>query len=60
MSLYQVLFSLVLLPVFLRCADRKRVLSSRVLAIPAIGGRWINHFRPDLVPPRVFLIAGLS
>ncbi|MGE5209585.1 MAG: potassium channel family protein, partial [Alphaproteobacteria bacterium] len=30
-----------------------------VLAIPAVGGRWLNHFRPDLVPPRVFLIAGL-
>ena len=30
-----------------------------VLAIPAIVGRWINHFRPDLVPPRVFLVAGL-
>src|SRR6266550_516741 len=31
-----------------------------VLAIPAIVGRWINHFRPDLVPPPVFLIAGLA
>jgi len=27
--------------------------------IPAIVGRWINHFRPHLVPPAVFLIAGL-
>ena len=31
-----------------------------VLAIPAIAGRWINHFRPDLVPPPVFLVAGLA
>ena len=30
-----------------------------MLAIPAIAGRWINHFRPDLVPPAVFLVAGL-
>ena len=35
--------------------------SSRlVLAIPAIAGRWINHFRPDLIPPAVFLVAGLT
>jgi uncharacterized membrane protein len=27
--------------------------------IPAIAARWINHFRPDLVPPAVFLISGL-
>jgi hypothetical protein len=31
-----------------------------VLAIPAIAGRWISHFRPDLVPPPVFLVAGLA
>src|SRR5207249_7845415 len=30
-----------------------------VLAIPAVAGRWINHFRPDLVPPAVFLTAAL-
>jgi hypothetical protein len=30
-----------------------------VLAIPAIAGRWINHFRPDLIPPALFLVAGL-
>src|SRR5216110_3310672 len=35
------------------------VLLAAVLAIPAIAGRWINHFRPDLVPPRVFLVGGL-
>jgi hypothetical protein len=55
-----VLFSLVLLAAVLAVADRKRVLViAIVLAIPAIGGRWINHFRPDLVPPAVFLVAGL-
>src|SRR5216684_3825295 len=54
------LFSLVLLAAVLAVADRKRVLViAIVLAIPAIGGRWINHFRPDLVPPAVFLISGL-
>src|SRR6266480_7166985 len=50
------LFSLVLLAAVLAVADRKRVLViALVLAVPAVGGRWINHFRPDLVPPAVFL-----
>src|SRR5438046_10562314 len=54
------LFSLVLLSAVLAVANRKRVLViALVLAIPAIAGRWINHFRPDLVPPAVFLVAGL-
>src|SRR5437762_7008185 len=54
------LFSLVLLAGVLTVADRKRVLViTIVLAIPAIAGRWINHFCPDLIPPAVFLVAGL-
>src|SRR6266496_2134688 len=54
------LCSLVLLAGVVAGADRKRVLvSAIVLAIPAIAGRWINHFRPDLIPPAVFLVAGL-
>ena len=55
-----VLFSLVLIAGVLAVADRKRILViAIVLAIPAIAGRWINHFRPDLVPPAFFLVAGL-
>ena len=54
------LFSLVLLAGVVAVADSKRVLViAIVLAIPAIAGRWINHFRPDLIPPAVFLAAGL-
>ena len=54
------LFSLVLLAGVVAVANRKRVLViAIVLAIPAIAGRWINHFRPDLIPPAVFLVAGL-
>jgi hypothetical protein len=30
-----------------------------MLAIPALGGRWISHFRPAWVPPAFFLIATL-
>jgi ion channel len=55
-----VLLSLVLLSAVLAIADRKLVFFiALVLAIPAIAGRWISHFRPDLVPPPVFLTAGL-
>ncbi len=55
-----ILLSLVLLCSVLAVADRKRVLVIAVaLAVPAIAGRWISHFRPDLVPPPVFLTAGL-
>ena len=54
------LFSLVLLAGVVSVADSKRILViAIVLAIPAIAGRWINHFRPDLVSPAVFLVAGL-
>src|SRR4029453_16967411 len=55
-----ILLSLVLLCAVLAVAERKRVfVIAIVLAIPAIAGRWINHFRPDLVPPPIFLTAGL-
>jgi Ion channel len=55
-----ILLSLVLIAGVFSVADRKHVLVIViVLAIPAVGGRWLNHFRPDLVPPRVFLIGGL-
>jgi hypothetical protein len=54
------LLSLVLLAGVLAVADRKGVLLiALVLAIPALGGRWINHFQPHLVPPPTFLVAGL-
>jgi hypothetical protein len=56
-----ILLSLVLLSAVLAVADRKSVFFiALLLAIPAIAGRWLNHFWPDLVPPPVFLIAGLA
>ena len=56
-----VLLSLVLISAVLAVASSGRTLVVAVLLmIPAIAGRWINHFRPDLVPPAVFLIAGLA
>ena len=54
------LLSLVLLSGVLAVAHGKRVLLvALVLAIPAIAGRWLSHFRPDLVPPSFFLTAAL-
>jgi hypothetical protein len=55
-----VLFSLVLLAAVFAVADRTRTLViALVLAVPAITARWINHFRPDLVHPAVFLVCAL-
>ena len=55
------LLSLVLLSAVLAVASRGRTLIvALLLAVPAVGGRWINHFRPDLLPPAIFLIAGLG
>jgi hypothetical protein len=54
------LLSLVLLSAVLAVADHKGVFYvALVLGIPAVVSRWISHFRPDLVPPPVFLVAGL-
>ena len=55
-----VLLSLVLISAVIAVANRGLTLVvALVLMIPAIAGRWINHFRPDLIPPAVFLTSGL-
>jgi len=55
------LLSLVLLSAVFAVANRRRTLIvALLLAVPAVGGRWINHFRPHLVPPAIFLVAGLA
>ena len=55
-----ILLSLVLISAVLAVANRRRTFVVAVLlAIPAVVGRWINHFRPHLLPPAVFLVAGL-
>jgi hypothetical protein len=54
------LLSVVLLSAVFAVADSKYVFVVAVaLAIPAVAARWINHFRPDLVHPAVFLICAL-
>lgn len=55
-----VLLSLVLLSAVLAVASRRwAFIVAILLLIPAIAGRWVNHFRPDVVPPPVFLTAAL-
>jgi hypothetical protein len=55
-----VLLSLVLLSAVLAVASRRGpFIVALLLLIPAITGRWVNHFRPDLVSPPVFLTAAL-
>jgi len=38
-------------------ARRRHLIIALVLVVPAVLGKWINHLRPDLLPPEVFLIA---
>ena len=55
-----VLLSLVLISaVFAVASRRSTLIIALLLAIPALVGRWINYFQPELVPPAVFLTAGL-
>ena len=55
-----ILLSLVLLCAVIAVADNKATFFiALVLAVPAIVGRWVSHFRPDLVPPPVFLTIAL-
>jgi hypothetical protein len=55
-----VLLTLVLLAalVVIGAGRGMRVLAV-VLAVPAVAGKWINHFRPDVVPVEFVLITGL-
>src|SRR6266513_4054567 len=56
-----VLLSLVLLSAILAVASRGRTLTvALLLAIPAVAGRWLNHFQPHLLPPAIFLVAGIG
>ncbi len=55
-----VLLSLVMLSAVVAVANRRGTfIVALLLLLPAIAGRWINHFRPDLIHPAVFLVAGL-
>ena len=55
-----VLLTLALVSAVLAVGARRRTLALAViLVLPVLLGKWANHFRPDLVPPALFLVAGL-
>jgi hypothetical protein len=56
--LESVLLTLVMIFAVLAVGGRHRSLTiALVLVAPALGGKWLNHLRPGLLPPIVFLAA---
>ena len=59
-SIETVLLTLVLVSAVLAIGARHRTLVlALVLVTPAVVGKWLNRFRPDLVPQEIFLGSGL-
>src|SRR3954451_5097682 len=55
-----ILLTVALLSAVLAIAGRGRILIIAViLAVPTLTGRWIHLYRPDLLPPEVFLIGAI-
>jgi hypothetical protein len=55
-----ILMTVVLASGVLAVGGRRRTLVlAMVLVIPAVAGRWANNYRPDLVPPEIYLGSGL-
>lgn len=55
-----VLITLVMVSAVLAVGGQRRTLIvALVLVIPALAGKWANHFRPDLVPATVYLAASI-
>ena len=55
-----ILVSIVLVSAVLAISEQSRiVIIAAILALPALAGRWIHHYRPDLMPPELFLIGGI-
>src|SRR5262245_22875604 len=51
-----ILISIVLISaIFTVAASRRALLIAVVLALPTLAGRWIHQFRPDVMPPELFL-----
>ena len=51
-----ILLTFVLASALFTVAGRGRILTiATVMAVPALAARWINQYRPDLMPPEVFL-----
>jgi len=55
-----ILLTFVLISGIMAVSDQWRnVWIALVLALPTLAGRWINHYRPDVMPPELFLIGGI-
>ena len=55
-----ILVSLVLISAIVAISAKRPILViAIVLAFPTLLGRWIHEFRPDLMPPELFLIGGI-
>jgi hypothetical protein len=55
-----VLVTVVLMSAVLAVGGRRRTLVLAIaLMTPAVVGKWINHYWPDLCPPEIFLTVGL-
>jgi voltage-gated potassium channel len=58
--LESVLLTLVMVSAVLTLGSRRKVLIvALVLLTPALAGKWINHFRSDLLHPAIFLAAAV-
>ena len=55
-----ILLTVALLSAVLAIAGRGPILITGIcLAVPTLAGRWIHLYRPDLLPPEVFLIGAI-
>lgn len=55
-----ILFTVVLISAVVAIAERAHVMTvAALLALPTLASRWINYYRPDLVPPEFFLVGGI-
>jgi hypothetical protein len=56
-----VLLTLVMVSAVRVVGSRRKVLIlALVFLTPALAGKWINHFRPDLLHPAIFLAAAVA
>ncbi len=52
------LLTVVMISAVFAVGDRREVtIGALILVVPALAGKWLNHFRPDLLHPVVFLVA---
>jgi hypothetical protein len=55
-----ILVTLVYLSAVLAIGGRRgTLLVATLLAIPAVGGKWLNHLQPQVFPPHLFLGGGI-